>query len=118
MGTDENKNDEFLQRDKELRARIFDSLFTRLTWLDAAAIAAIAAYLSSGKLAACPALFAKLSVASFAFSLAIELIVPVRRAKASFKRNTMDKPGWWLQYTATAFAVLGVVFIAVGVFLI
>lgn len=117
MGTDENKNDEFLQRDKEMRARIFDSLFTRVTWLDAAAIAAIAAYLSRKGLPACPALFAKLAVASFALSLAIELVVPVRRAKASFKRNTMDKLGWCLQYTATGFAVLGVVFIAVGVFL-
>lgn len=82
MGNDNNKNDELAQRDKEMRAPIFDSLFTRLTWLDAATIAAIAAYLSSGKLAACPALFAKLAVASFAASLAIELYVPVRRAWA------------------------------------
>ncbi len=118
MGTDDNKNDEFAQRDKELRARIFDSMFSRITWLDAAAIAAIAAYLSRNDLPACPALFAKLAVASFAFSLAIELCVPVRRAWASFDTDTLDKFGWFLQRSATAFAVLGVVFIAVGVFLI
>ena len=118
MGTDDNKKDEFAQRDKELRARIFDSLFTRLTWLDAAAIAAIAAYLSSNKLPACPALFAKLAVASFALSLAIELYVPVRRAWASFDTDTLDKIGWFLQRSATVFAILGVGLIAVGVFLI
>ncbi|MCH8248896.1 MAG: hypothetical protein IH913_04755 [Proteobacteria bacterium] len=118
MGTDENNKDEFAQRDKELRARIFDSLFTRLTWLDAAAIAAISAYLSSSKLTACPALFAKLAVASFAVSLTIELYVPVRRAWASFDTETLDKLGWFLQRSATWSAILGVIFIAVGVFLI
>ncbi len=118
MGTDDNKKDEFAQRDKELRARIFDSLFTRLTWLDAAAVAAIATYLSSNQLEARPSLFAKLAVASFAFSLAIELCVPVRRAWASFDTETLDKFGWFLQRSATTFAVLGVLLIAVGVFYI
>ncbi len=77
MGTDDNKKDEFAQRDNELRAMIFDSLFSWITWLDAAAIAS---YLSSNELSA---LFPKLAVASFAVSLAIELCVPVRRAWTS-----------------------------------
>ena len=116
MGDEQQK--ELAQRDKEMRARMFDSLFARITWLDAAAIAAIAAYLSRSELPLGPARFAKLAVASFAVSLAFQLIVPARWAWASFDTETLDNIGWRLQHTATAFAVLGVVLVAVGAFLI
>lgn len=114
----EKQHTEFDQRDKEMRARMFDSLFARITWLDAAAIAAIATYLSRSELPICPAWFAKLALASFAVSLAFQLTVPARRAWASFDTDTLDKIGWRLQHTATAFAILGVVLVAVGAFLI
>ncbi len=118
MGTDDKKKDEFAQRDKELRARIFDSLFTRLTWLDAAAIAAIATYLSRKELPACPTLFAKLAAGSFALSLAIALYGPIQRAWSSFDTEKLDNVGWFIQRAAIGFAILGVGLVAVGVFLI
>lgn len=42
----EKQRTEHLQRDKELRAGILNSVFTRLTCVGAEAIAGIAAYLS------------------------------------------------------------------------
>ncbi len=92
---------------------MFDSLFARITWLDAAAISAIAAYISRNDLSACRTRFAKLAV-----SLAFQLCVPSRRAWASFDTETLDNLGWRLQHTATGFAAAGVVSVAVGVFLI
>jgi hypothetical protein len=59
--------------------------------------------------------FDSVADASFAVSLAFQLTVPARRAWASFDTETLDKIGWRLQHTA---AVLGVVLVAVGVFLI
>ena len=118
MSPEKKQNDEFAYRDKELRAGIFNSLFSRLTWLDAAAIAAIAAYLSREGLPVCPALFAKLAAGSFALSLAIALYVPIQRAWSSFDTDKLDTLGWFIQRAAIGFAILGVGLIAVGVFLI
>lgn len=51
-------------------------------------------------------------------SLAIQLTVPSRRAWASFARDTLDTLGWWLQYGATTFAIFGVGFAAVGMYVV
>jgi hypothetical protein len=117
MNAPSKENQELLQRDKEMRTGLLTEFFARLLWLDAAATAAIVAFLAEHPTAKPSAISAGTwAAAAFGASLVVSLFLPLRRAEASFDRGKKDWLSWTMQYVAASLAAAGVVAIVVGIF--
>jgi hypothetical protein len=116
MSPEQQQLNEHLQRDKEMRVEILGSFYSRLMWLDAAAIAAItAAITAADPWHPRPAYaWGKGAIWLFALSLVVELCVPLLRYHASFNREKRDWTTYVMQWIAAALAIAGVICVAIG----
>jgi hypothetical protein len=116
MNTPNDQQLDRLQRDKEVRSSILSEFFSRLMWLDAAAIAAIVAFLAEHETLKPATLFAsRIAAVAFAASLVVVILVPLKRFEASFDRNRRDFVSWTMHLLAAGFAIGGVIATVAGV---
>jgi len=94
------ESNELLQRDKEIRATILNSLFGRVVWIDAGAVALILAGVVNSEGALTGNGYLITSLFMYSVSLLLSLFAPVIRYLASFDRSRFSIEYLYVQCAA------------------